>query len=338
MQHVITTQIETRSPAIQAHRVAFEAHGAAISAHGALEELEMRGKLPSDHPDLLAAADAVARACDEEEAAWGAVLRQRPSSQAQLLEKVQAIRNNQSCVGDPCEMRAALDALSDDIRSLMSPPPATPLAIAWSEARDAFYAADAANRAVPDGASDAVELEAHRAVWDALDRWESLPPPSLEALVEVWRASLTFDGRDLEIQSVDDVRTLRDFLDGGDKFECMAARYLQHAMRLVGMHDAEWLATPPITGLYEPFEAPDCVGGIRAAYEQHHANRELRDGVEGELKWWWAAVAKDPTFRENLRWVVGKDNTRAYFEAVWPPEGLDDRRSDGLAALSIAAE
>lgn len=158
----------------------------------------------------------------------------------------------------------------------------------WEVARDACYAArDASNGEYEPEDEDAL-FDRYA---DALEAWETLTPPSLEAMAEVMRASLDFNGLDWDFQDLDCPRTMRDFLDGGDAHTQLAARYYMHALRMTGSTSPA-LLTAPIAGLFPPFDPlateGDEPGALRASWEDHHRTAEPRPTRRGEFGRWQA--------------------------------------------------
>lgn len=192
-----------------------------------------------------------------------------------------------------------------------------PVARSWYAARDAYFAAQAASDAFHDAELDRADPSGSDAALDAvaaaMERWESLPPPSLEALAEVMLASLRFNGFS-EVRQTDHLaKGFRDLLDGSMTHEIFAARFTLHALRLAGQAP-ELLTVVPIAGLY-----PDHADAFDDAdWYSRHVNAEPHATRWPELVEWWRAVQADPDQR-GRQTVTGRHNVRAVYEAAAEP-------------------
>jgi hypothetical protein len=172
-----------------------------------------------------------------------------------------------------------------------APAPAD-LAGRWEVRRAAFLAAKAANDAMTadeEHYDDENGQPVFGALCSALEAWEAAPPPTLQALVEVMRASLNFSGLHWAFGDADDPMSMRDMLDNGDTHQMFAARYYMHALRLAGVSSGA-LSTPPIGCLYPAYEAdiqPDTPHDV-ADWREHHATVEPYPERADQLVDWMA--------------------------------------------------
>lgn len=268
--------------ALEAHH----AHEAACTALGLVQDKVFAGELAKDGPEITSAEEAEGRACDAAGVAYDAAMQTPAGSPDEVRAKValyelfngcsieygagESIANDKGQIEDERESNALLR----DLMRFLPTSGGSPQASTWYAAREAFLAAKAAAEAVPDDAPASIENAAFTAASEALERWESLPPPNLSALTEVWKASLEFVGLDYGFHSLSDPRTARDFLDSGDTHQIAAFRYLIHALRLAGADDP-LLAAAPVAGLYPAFVDTHLEAGRTfAAWEAHHETTE----------------------------------------------------------------
>lgn len=169
----------------------------------------------------------------------------------------------------------ALAFLHQGVERLAAQQP-TAAAKAWYAARADYLAARAASDAADDDRSDQTLDD----VAEAMERWETMPPPTLAAMVEVMLASLDFNGMAWVYQKTSQPDAWRDLLDAGDTHEIFAARYTLHAMRLTGIdHPAR--AVVPTAGYRAPFDEAAHESGpeMEAAWRAHHAQwADVRSG------------------------------------------------------------
>lgn len=151
----------------------------------------------------------------------------------------------------------------------------------WNRAKDATHAALKAFLECPD--EDEEQNDAlGEALADAQERWESITPPSLEALVEVLSFSLSHSGPlGYQFQSSDCPRSMRDLLDSGDGGSIIAARVYMHLLRMTASTSPA-LQTPPIAGLYPAFSAAGH-DNVQAAWKHHHETAEPYSARAGDL-------------------------------------------------------
>ncbi|MBL8773902.1 MAG: hypothetical protein JNK30_21120 [Phenylobacterium sp.] len=170
----------------------------------------------------------------------------------------------------------------------------------WKAARDRYLAAKAAHDAQTEDPGDEDPL--FNELCNALEGWEQIPPPSVEAMAEVMRASLEFM-LPHSWSTPDCPRTMRDLLDGGDRGEEFAARYYLHALRLAGSQ-SQALITPPVGGLFPAFRAADHThpdaqpGEMHKAWKEHHRDAEPHEGRAEEFSE-WRFEARD------FQWIEG---------------------------------
>lgn len=210
------------------------------------------------------------------------------------------------------EARAEYEAVSR-LRGMRAPCDMnSPAARAWYAARDRYFAAQAASDAWT-SEKDAADPEGSDAALDtvaeAMERWESLPPPSLESLVEIMLASINFNATTSLYQTADRWQTFRDLLDGGDTPEIFMARYTLHALRLVG-EPSDLLTVVPIAGLNPSIE----VDSEEAWLAAHHDAKPY-EKRRPELVDWWRAVLSDPEQRAS-QVIAGRENCRAASDAT----------------------
>lgn len=153
----------------------------------------------------------------------------------------------------------------------------------WNKARETTHAAFVAHAA---SESD----EDFDALCSAQEHWESLTPPSLEALTEVMGYSLVhFGPLAWTWSSADCPRSIRDLLDGGNPGEIIAARAYMHLLRMTGSKSPA-LLTPPISGLFPAFDptdvADDATGDMERAWKAHHGTVDPHPQRVAELATW----------------------------------------------------
>lgn len=210
------------------------------------------------------------------------------------------------------------------------PRPSQQLVAAWHDARAAYEAAVEAHRALVPSTNAEEYEKAYEAsldaVAEAMETWETLPPPGLDELVEVMIASLDFNGFDYRWNNSRDHRSWRDLLDGGDTHEIFAARFTLHAMRLCHSklfdgHPA--LSVVPSSGLYQPFDsirrAGDEPDAAHRAWTDHHEAilrgrfppcRPAQENIDR----WWRVILNDP-MESGRQSVAGRDNLNAWFDS-----------------------
>lgn len=203
--------------------------------------------------------------------------------------------------------------------SMRTIPTAGPMAAAWNRAKTAYIAASAASDVYHIKAHDQADGEGSDASLDAkaaaMEAWEAIPPPSIEALAEVMLASLDFNGWEWNYQRSDSDASWRDLLDGGDTHEIFAARYTLHALRLCAA-DHPALSVVTMEGLFEPFDHNMAGEMIREEdWRSHHAQARIYPPRYPELVEWWRAILTDPTQKDRQN-IVGRDNCRAAFDAT----------------------
>jgi hypothetical protein len=158
----------------------------------------------------------------------------------------------------------------------------------FTAARAAYVATKAAYDALDAAGLTKDEDDPAQPVWsamcDALEAWEATPPPSVEAMAEVMRASLAFNGLNWSWHDIDCPMSMRDFLDGGDTHSIFALRFYMHTLRLAGISSGA-LETPPIAGLYPKYDWDlSDEGAVR--WRLFHAEAEPHPGRADELARW----------------------------------------------------
>jgi len=296
--------------AAEAFARAHAAHDAAVTAYGIVEAREVAGEISDEHPDYVAANAAVDAASDTEDAAWAAFMATPAATAEDLDLKLTRYGASDSVRCDPQVAREGFAHIRADVRRLIGRPPLAdtsgPAAKAWHAARDRYFETRKMAEAIPidDERGDA----SLQVVADAMERWESLAPPSIDALAEVMLASLDFNGTCRTWQKTSQAATFRDLLDGGDTHEIFAARFTLHVLRLASA-DHPALAAAPIAGLYPPTEAESEEDWLRA-----HLTAKAYPNRRPELVEWWRQVLSDEDQRQRQD-MLGFANCQAAFDA-----------------------
>lgn len=191
----------------------------------------------------------------------------------------------------------------------------TPAAEAWYAARARYHAAQAASDAYHAPGADEADPEGSDRALDevstAMERWEILPPPSWDALVEVMLASLDFNALDPVYGTTNDPAAWRDLLDSGDTHEIFAARFTLHALRLTGQaHPA--LEVAPVSCLYPSHDHTEY--SSREEWLQAAAKGRPYPGARPELVEWWRVILSDPKLAGQITQISGP-NVQAWWDA-----------------------
>lgn len=264
----------TRNPALAA---AIDALAAAITAEASLAKAHTAAEENGDAKVEAAAERKWLRQRRAVDQAAAAVLTVPVDNAADALVKQDAYRWSYKERGirdiwDEAEAEACLAAATRDLKALAATQN-NEIAVerAWTSAREAYRAACAARDALPSDVSGADYERALDAVAEAMERWETMAPPTLAAMTEVMLASLDFNGWGWKFQKTTEPDAWRDLLDGGDPYQIFAARYTLHALRLAGVdHPAR--SVVPTSGYRAPFDemTPDCGPEMEAAWREHH--------------------------------------------------------------------
>lgn len=305
------TQNQALSAAITALDVAIAASEPLAEAHTAAE---LAGQAAQRAGASEASMEKLERACDAAERKWMracgvadraasamlhvAIERAADAELKQEVFRASYLDRNTLDIWDAEDAAKALAAAKRDLSTLASGPAPRGdpvkgrILCEWNAARDKAASARAASAAA--GCDDD---ETYDAYCIAQEAWETLTPPSVEALVEVMASSLVeFGPLSMTHQGVNCPRSMRDLLDSGDAAKVIAARIYMHLLRMTGS-DSPALLTPPIGGLFPAFDimkvTDEKPGDIAAGWEEHHRLAEHYAGrLAAFATWEMPEVAK----------------------------------------------